>query len=297
MTVRVRLEKAWEYGIEKVILLCGLASLVFVILILTFLLKEGLRTFGVVAPLGFLFGRSWYPISSPPSFGILPLLCGTTAVTLGAAVITVPFGIAAAVYIAEVAPAGVKELLKAAIELLAAIPSVVIGFVGMLVVAPLVRHLFDLPTGQTAFTGALMLSLMAMPTTVSIAEDALRAVPARYREAALALGATHWEYIHRVALRAAAPGIVAAVMLGLGRVIGETMAVMMVTGNSAQIPHTLLQPVRTMTATIAAEMGETVKGSDHYAALFAIGIVLFALTFAVNLVADAFLHRSREGAR
>jgi len=177
--------------------------------------------------------------------------------------------------------------------LLAAIPSVVIGFLGMVIVAPFIGDLFDLPTGQTALSGAVMLSLMAMPTIVSIAEDAITAIPGKYREAALALGATRWEYICRIAVRAAAPGIVAAVMLGIGRVIGETMAVMMITGNSAQIPHSLLQPVRTMTATIAAEMGETVPGGDHYAALFAIGLVLFVITFFVNLVADVFLHKDR----
>lgn len=291
------LRAVWEFAIERAIVLSGLASIVFVVLIFTFLVKEGLGIFGQVSPLAFLGGRSWYPISSPPQFGILPLICGSVAVTLGAAVFAVPFGVASAIYIAEVAPPRARELLKTGIELLAAIPSVVIGFVGMLVVAPFVRETFHLSTGQTALTGSLMLSLMAMPTTVSIAEDALRAVPRRYKEAALALGATHWEYIHRVALRAAAPGIVAAVMLGIGRVIGETMAVMMLTGNSAQIPHTLLQPVRTLTATVAAEMGETVKGSEHYSALFAIGIVLFAITFAVNLVADAFLHRARGEAR
>lgn len=297
MDSRTPWTKTWEFLIEKAIWLSGLASIIFVLLIFTFLVKEGIGMVGVVKPLDFLLGHSWYPISSPPRFGILPLICGSLAVTIGAAILAIPFGVCSAIYIAEVAPPRAKEWLKTGIELLAAIPSVVIGFVGMLVVAPFIRHLFDLSTGQTALTGAAMLSLMAMPTTVSIAEDALTAVPKRYKEAALALGATHWEYIWRVALRAAAPGIVAAVMLGIGRVIGETMAVMMLTGNSAQIPHSLLQPVRTLTATIAAEMGETVKGSEHYAALFAIGLVLFAITFAVNLVADAFLHRNRVNTR
>jgi phosphate transport system permease protein len=297
MDSRKPLARIWEFVIEKAIWISGLASIVFVALIFVFLAKEGLRTFGFVKPLEFLLGRHWYPISTPPQFGILPLVLGSLAVTLGAAALAIPFGVASAIYIAEVAPPRTKEWLKTGIELLAAIPSVVIGFVGMLVVAPFIREAFHLSTGQTALTGSVMLSLMAMPTTVSIAEDALTAVPKRYKEAALALGATHWEYIWRVALKAAAPGIVAAVMLGIGRVIGETMAVMMLTGNSAQIPHTLLQPVRTLTATIAAEMGETVKGSDHYAALFAIGLVLFAITFAVNLVADLFLHRARGTTR
>ncbi|MGQ9731466.1 MAG: phosphate ABC transporter permease subunit PstC [Candidatus Zipacnadales bacterium] len=297
MSRRALLERVWEFVIEKLVWLSGLACILFVVLIFTFLMKEGVGVFATVAPLDFLTGREWHPISTPPKFGILPLLCGSLAVTLGAAAITIPLGVASAIYIAEVAPPRAKEVLKTGIELLAAIPSVVIGLVGMLIIAPMVRELFNLPTGQTALVGSLMLAFMAMPTTVSIAEDALTTVPQRYKEAALALGATHWEYIWRVGLRAAAPGIVAAIMLGIGRVIGETMAVMMVTGNAAQIPHSLLQPVRTMTATIAAEMGETVKGSDHYAALFAIGIVLFIITFLVNLVADAFLHRREAGPR
>ncbi|NCO33030.1 MAG: phosphate ABC transporter permease subunit PstC [Armatimonadetes bacterium CG2_30_59_28] len=293
MHQRSRFDSVREFIVEKTVLLSGLASIVFVLLIFVFLLKEGLRTFGIVSLEDFLLGRKWYPISSPPKFGILPLIGGTLAVTVGATLLSVPFGIASAFYIAEVAGPRMKEMLKTGIELLAAIPSVVIGFLGMVIVAPFIGDLFDLPTGQTALSGAVMLSLMAMPTIVSIAEDAITAIPGKYREAALALGATRWEYICRIAVRAAAPGIVAAVMLGIGRVIGETMAVMMITGNSAQIPHSLLQPVRTMTATIAAEMGETVPGGDHYAALFAIGLVLFVITFFVNLVADVFLHKDR----
>lgn len=297
MPLRTRLTLISEFFIEKAIFFAGLACILFVALIFFFLMREGLQTFSHVSLTDFLFGHKWYPISDPPKFGILPLILGSGLVTLGAALLGVPFGIASAIYISEVAPPRIKEVLKTGIELLAAIPSVVIGFVGIVVVVPFLRSAFHLPTGQTALAGALMLSLMAMPTTVSIAEDALSSVPRRYREAALALGATHWEYIYRVALRAAAPGIVAAVMLGIGRVIGETMAVMMVTGNAARIPHSFLQPIRTMTATIAAEMGETVKGSEHYAALFAIGIVLFAITFLVNFAADSFLHRSRQTLR
>ena len=294
---RSKLERAWEFLIEKLIALSGLACIIFVILIFTFLVKEGIGVFKTVGLGEFVGGKAWYPISDPPKFGILALIWGSLSVTIGAAAISIPLGVASAVYIAEVAPPKVKEWLKTGIELLAAIPRVVIGFVGMLVVAPFVGDLFNLPIGQTALTGSLMLSLMAMPTTVSIAEDAITAVPKGYKEAALALGATRWEYIWRVCLRAAGPGIVAAVMLGIGRVIGETMAVMMITGNAAQIKLSLLVPVRTMTATIAAEMGETVKGSDHYAALFGIAIVLFAITFIVNLIADAFLQKGRGGAR
>ncbi len=288
----MNIRKVREAIIEKVIFASGITSIVFVVLIFLFLIKEGLAVFTFVNPFQFLFGQNWYPISDPPSFGILPLVIGSVVVTLGAAVLSVPIGIASALYIAEIAPKAVKEVLKAGIELLAAIPSVVIGFIGMVTLAPVIKGLFGLPTGLTAFSGSITLAFMAMPTIVSIAEDAITAVPRQYREAAIAMGATKWQTTWRIVAYAARPGMLAAVMLGLGRVIGETMAVMMVTGNAALIPHSILQPVRTLTATIAAEMGETVQGGDHYAALFAIGIVLFVITFLINGVADLYLHRS-----
>lgn len=284
----------FEFIIEKAILLSGVLAIAFVVLIFLFLLKEGLSIFKSASIREFLFGKNWYPISEPPSFGILPLILGSFFVTLGAIIISVPLSIASAVYIAEVAPARIKEYLKSGIELLAAIPSVVLGFIGLLVLSPVIKKIFHLPTGLTALTGALMLAFMAMPTIVTITEDALNNVPKRYKEAALSLGATHWQAIYRVILKAATPGILAAVMLGIGRVIGETMVVMMVTGNAALIPHSLLQPVRTMTATIAAEMGETVQGSPHYFALFSIGIALFIITFIVNLTADIFLNKEKR---
>ncbi|MEN6386604.1 MAG: phosphate ABC transporter permease subunit PstC, partial [Phycisphaerales bacterium] len=285
------MRKIKEFLIEKLILLCGLASIFFVILIFIFLLKEGLAVFKSVSVSKFLFGSKWYPISEPPQLGILPLILGSLVVTLGAAVISIPIGVGSAIYIAEVAPAKLKEILKAGIELLAAIPSVVLGFIGMVTLVPWVKNIFHLPTGLTALSGSIMLAFMAMPTIVSIAEDALYSVPKSYKEGALALGATQWQAIWRVMLPAASSGILAAVMLGIGRVIGETMAVMMITGNSAIIPHSILQPVRTLTATIAAEMGEAVVGSEHYFALFAIGIVLFVISFGINVTADIFLHR------
>lgn len=283
-----------EFIIEKAIFISGILAIAFVVLIFVFLLKEGLSIFKEVNPKDFLFGRKWYPISDPPSFGILPLIMGSVFVTLGAIVISVPLSIASAIYIACVAPPRLKEYLKSGIELLAAIPSVVLGFIGLLVLSPLIKKIFHLPTGLTALTGSLMLAFMAMPTIVTITEDALNSVPKRYKEAALALGATHWQAIYRIITRAAAPGIIAAIMLGIGRVIGETMVVMMITGNAALIPHSLLQPVRTMTATIAAEMGETVQASPHYFALFSIGIVLFVITFIVNFLADLFLRGKRS---
>ena len=285
------LKKLREFCIEKTIYLCGFTSIVFVLLIFIFLAKEGFSLFKTVSILDFLTGRKWYPISDPPSFGILPLILGSVFVTLGATFIAVPIGVASAIYIAEIASPKIKEILKSGIELLAAIPSVVVGFIGMTTIVPFVKTFLHLPTGLTAFSGSVMLAFMAMPTIVSVAEDAITAVPKQYKEAAIALGATQWQAIWRVVLKASSSGIVAAIMLGIGRVIGETMAVMMVTGNAARIPHSLFQPVRTLTATIAAEMGETVQGSDHYFALFTIGIVLFIITFIINLIADFAVNR------
>jgi phosphate transport system permease protein len=285
------MRKFKEFLIEKLIFICGIASIFFVVLIFLFLTKEGLAVFKYVNPIDFLMGKSWYPISEPAQLGILPLIFGSLMVTLGAAIISIPIGIACAVYIAEIAPSKIKEVLKAGIELLAAIPSVVLGFIGMVTLVPWVKTVFHLPTGLTALSGSIILAFMAMPTIVSIAEDALYSVPKSYKEGAFALGATHWQTIYRVLLPAASSGIVAAVMLGIGRVIGETMAVMMITGNAAVIPQSILVPVRTLTATIAAEMGEAVVGSEHYFALFAIGIVLFIMSFIINVTADLFLHK------
>ena len=285
------MRKLKEFFIQKLILICGLASIFFVVLIFLFLTKEGLALFKSVSPANFLLGKSWYPISEPARLGILPLIFGSLLVTLGAAIISIPIGVACAVYIAEIAPQKIKEVLKAGVELLAAIPSVVLGFIGMVTLVPWVRSTFNLPTGLTALSGSIILAFMAMPTIVSVAEDALYSVPKSYKEGAFALGATHWQTIYRVLLPAASSGIVAAVMLGIGRVIGETMAVMMITGNAAVIPQSILVPVRTLTATIAAEMGEAVVGSEHYFALFAIGIVLFIMSFIVNITADLFLHK------
>jgi len=285
------MRKIKEFIVEKLVLLCGFTSIIFVALIFLFLLKEGLALFKTVSPFNLLFGKNWYPISEPAQLGILPLILGSLLVTVGAALISIPIGVGCAIYIAEIAPVKIKEMLKAGIELLAAIPSVVLGFIGMVTLVPLVKNIFHLPTGLTALSGSIMLAFMAMPTIVSVAEDALYSVPKNYKEGAFALGANHWQTIWRVELPVASSGILAAVMLGIGRVIGETMAVMMITGNAAVIPHSILTPVRTLTATIAAEMGEAVVGSEHYFALFAIGIVLFVISFAINVTADLFLHR------
>jgi len=286
--------KIREFIIEKLIFFSGLASVVFVALIFFFLLKEGASLFKSVGLPEFLSGRYWYPISDPPKLGILPLILGSLLVTAGAVVLAVPLGIASAFYIAEVAPPGLRTLLKSCVEILSAIPSVVLGFIGMVTLVPFIKKLFGIPTGLTALTGSIMLAFMALPTIISISEDAINSVPREYKAGAIALGATHWQTLNRVVIHGAMPGIIAASMLGIGRVFGETMAVMMVTGNAAVIPKSLLQPVRTLTATIAAEMGEAVRGSEHYYALFAIGIVLFVISFLINVTADLFLNRGKR---
>ena len=288
------LRKVKEFLIERLIFASGVASIVFVALIFIFLLKEGVFLFKSIGLSDFLAGQHWYPISEPPRLGILPLILGSLLVTLGAVVISVPLGIGCAFYIAEVAHPKLRDYFKSCIEILSAIPSVVLGFIGMVTLVPFVKFLFNIPTGLTAMSGSIMLAFMALPTIISISEDAINAVPRQYKEGAIALGATHWQTLYRVVIHGAMPGIIAASMLGIGRVIGETMAVMMITGNSAVIPHTLLQPVRTLTATIAAEMGETVRGSAHYQALFAIGIALFIISFAINVTADIFLHKEKR---
>jgi len=283
-----------EFAIEALIKMIGFSAIGFVLLIFLFLLREGLPVFSEV-PLGNLFGTRWYPTFN--LFGTLPSILGSALVTVTAILMALPLGVATAVFVREMAPAWAREVLKPIIEILAGIPSVVLGFFGMTLVAPFIRESLGAPTGLTAFTGALILAYMALPTIVSVAEDALDAVPKSYRDAGLAMGATQWQTIWRVVVPAARSGIVTAVMLGMGRAIGETMAVMMVTGNAARVPLTLdslFRPVRTMTATIAAEMGEVAQGSVHYHALFGIGVILFALTFLINLAAASTMFKKKR---
>lgn len=264
-------------------------SLFIMLLIFVFLFREA-APFAKDPGLSHLLAKKWAPVSLlSPQFGIIPLVTGSLLVTILATLIAVPFGICAAVYIAEVARPVEREILKPLVELLAAIPSIVLGFFGLVVLAPVIKSVFGIPTGLTAFTGAVLLALMAIPTIVSISEDAIRSVPRSYREASTAVGATDMQTIWRVTVPAALPGIVAAIMLGMGRVIGETMAVLMVTGNAAVITADPFNSVRTMTATIAAEMGEVIFGSTHYQALFCIGIILLLATFILNLVAQRVL--------
>jgi phosphate transport system permease protein len=283
-----------EFAVEAFIRILGFSSIAFVVLIFLFLLREGTPLFFEVS-LDNLFSTRWYPTFD--LFGTLPLILGSILVTVTAIAIAVPLGVATAVYVREVAPGWAREILKPLIEVLAGIPSVVLGFFGMTLLAPLVRETLGVATGLTAFTGALLLAYMALPTIISVAEDALDAVPKSYRDAGLAMGATQWQTIWRVVVPAARSGIIVAVMLGLGRAIGETMAVMMVTGNAARMPlspDSIFRPARTMTATIAAEMGEVAQGSTHYHALFGIGIILFVLTFVINLAAASSVFRKQR---
>lgn len=280
--------------IELCIRLSGLLVVLFVFLIFLFLLKDSLALFRQYPVAKFLFGTQWLPISDPPQFGVVPLLLGSIYVTAWAILICVPLGVASAMFIAEVAPKVLKHVLKSLVEILAAIPSVVLGFLGIIWLGPFLRNTFHLPTGMCGLTGSLLLAFMALPTIISISEDALTGVPRAYREAAFGLGATRWQTLWRILLPAAAPGILAAIMLGIGRVVGETMVVLMVTGNAPVMPTSIMQALRTLTATIAGEMGETVGGSEHYYALFAVGLVLFIITFSINFLADLFLRRARK---
>lgn len=297
MRITKKKKQGWqEYILPRLIKVSGYSAIVFVALIFFFLLREGLPTLAEVK-LGDLFNKRWYPIEA--YFGILPLLTGSLIITLGAMVIALPFGIGTAIFMSEVAPRWLRDFLKPLVELLGGLPSVVLGFLGILILSPFLRTFLGLPTGLTALAGALLLGGIAVPTIVSIAEDALDAVPYTYREGAWAMGATRWQTIWRVTLPAARSGVLTAVMLGVGRAIGETMVVMMVTGNAPVIAlaiDSILHPVRTMTATIAAEMGEVASGSVHYHILFFIGLILFLISLFVNIVASTVVFKSRKRA-
>jgi phosphate transport system permease protein len=289
----MNLKRLQDQLARNVITASAAITILTLALIFLFLLRDTLPVFQHVPLRQFLFGHEWEPLPPQEMFGTLPLIMGSIWVTLGAIVIALPIGVCCAVYLGEVAPRRIREPLKSLIEILAGIPSVVLGFLGLVLLAPWIKAIFHTNTGLTALTGSVMLALMAMPTIISIAEDALAAVPREYRDGSLALGATKLQTIWRTLVPAAKSGILAAVMLGIGRAVGETMAVMMVTGNARVIPHSILDPVRTMTATIAAEMGETVHYSPHYHSLFGIGLVLFLMTFVLNTVADAVTQRAR----
>ena len=285
-----------EFIITRISALSGYSAMLFVALIFYFLLREGVPALGEVK-LSTLFSTRWYPIED--YYGILPLITGSLIITIGATLISVPFGLATAIYIAEIAPRWMREILKPLVELLGGIPSVVLGFLGILLLSNFLRVSMNLPTGLTALGGSLLLAAVALPTVVSVSEDALDTVPRSYREGAWALGATQWQTIWRVTLPAAKSGVLTAIMLGVGRTIGETMVVLMVTGNApvmALTPAALFHPARTMTATIAAEMGEVANGSTHYHVLFFIGMVLFLISLAVNIAASSVVFRTKKRA-
>ena len=270
------------------------ASVTILFLIMLFLFKEGLPIFKTVTVKEFIFGGFWYPTSDPADFGIFPLIVASLSVTALSAALSIPLGVLTAIYLSEIATYRVGEIVKPVVELLAAIPSVVIGFFGMVVVAPFLQRMFDIPTGLNLFNASLMLAFMAVPTISSISEDAIHSVPVALREASLALGATQFETIVRVVIPAAISGISTAVILGMSRAIGETMVVLMVAGGAAMVPESIFDPVRPMPASIAAEMGEAPIGGDHYYALFATGIVLFLFTLLFNIVADYIANKYRQ---
>lgn len=309
---RSPLADLWEKLITGWIYFCGILSIIFVILIFAFVFKEALPLLQEY-PIGrFLFGKEWLPISDPPSFGLIPLLLSSLLVTIGAIVIAIPLGLMSAIFIGEIASPRLRDLFKPAVELLAAIPSVVLGFFGAAILGPFLFETFHYGVSpKTLLAGSLTLAIMAIPTIATISEDAISAVPQELRQGSLGLGATRWETIRHVVLPAASSGIVAAIMLGVGRAIGETMVVLMITGNGvgASLDAMSNSPIalftkffpaygeicRTITATIAGEMGEAVKGGAHYRALFLLGVVLFGITFVINLIADTALRKAQKG--
>ncbi len=283
-----------EIIIKNMFAVLAFLSVLLLGLIVVFLFREGVPLFQHVSVSKFIFGQAWYPTYDPPEYGIWPLIIGSLVVTFFACLIAVPLGVLSAVYISEIAPMSIKEALKAIIELLAGLPSVVLGFFGMVIVAPWLQETFDLPTGLNIVNASVMLAIMAIPTISSISEDALYAVPREFKEASYALGATKYETIIKVIIPSALSGISTAVILGMARVMGETMVVLMVAGGAAAIPESIFDPVRPMPASIAAEMGEAPFGSGHYQALFATGIVLFVFTLVFNLIADYISNKFKE---
>lgn len=283
-----------EKTIKGLFFVVALASITTLALIVIFLFMEGLPIFKKVSVGDFLFGRLWYPTAASPKFGILPLILASLGVTAVSSILSIPLGVMTALYLAEVASSKVREVVKPVVELLAALPSVVIGFFGMVLVAPFLQDTLGVAVGLNLFNASLMLAFMSVPTICSISEDAVFSVPRELREASLALGATHWETIWRVVVPAAISGISTAVILGMSRAMGETMVVLMVAGGAAMIPGSIFDPVRPLPASIAAEMAEAPFRGDHYYALFATGIVLFLFTLLFNLIAEHFAHKYRQ---
>ena len=293
-----RRNAAWYIDklVQVLVFAGGISAIVLIVGIFVFITREGLGfVFGRLDLVEFFTSPRWRPTSDHnPTYGALALIAGTASVTGLAMLVAVPFSVGAAIFIAEFATGKLRETLKVLVELLAAIPSVVWGFIGLSIMNPLIIKLFDVPVGLNVLNAGILLGLMAAPIMTTIAEDALKAVPDGYREAAEALGATRWQVTYKVVLPAAKNGLVAAILLGVGRAFGETMAVLMASGHSVHIPTSIFDSVRALTATIAAELGETAVGSDHYQALFALGIFLFIITFTVNLTADLVVRGIRK---
>ncbi|MFT7169257.1 MAG: phosphate transport system permease protein [Paracoccaceae bacterium] len=283
----------WDRVAQGVIFLGGISAIVFVLAIFLFIAREGLGFAVAELDLGYFFSSpNWRPTSEEnPTYGALALIAGTASVTGLAMLVAVPFALGSAVYIGEFATGKTRETLKVLVELLAATPSVVWGFIGMTILNPLIIEVFDVPVGLTVLNAGVILGLMAAPIMATIAEDALKAVPDSYREAAEAMGATRWQVIRQVVIPSAKNGLVAAVLLGVGRGFGETMAVLMASGHSVNMPTSVFDSVRALTATIASELGETANGSDHYRVLFTLGIFLFMVTFIINLLADVLVRK------
>lgn len=279
---------------KSLFFLVATASIAILFMIMAFLFMEGLPILKTTSLSDFVFGKYWYPTSDPPEFGIFPLIVASLAVTALSSLIAIPLGVMTAIYVAELASRRVAELVKPLMELLAALPSVVIGFFGMVVVAPFLQNTLNVATGLNLFNAAIMLAFMSVPTICSLSEDAIHSVPGALREGSLALGATHWETIRRVVVPASLSGICTAVILGMSRAIGETMVVLMVAGGAAMLPRSVFSPVRPLPASIAAEMAEAPFRGDHYYALFATGIVLFLFTLMFNVIADHIAHRYRQ---
>ncbi len=292
-----RRDAAWyaDRAAQVVVFVGGISAIVFIIGIFVFVTKEGLNF--VLGPLSlgeFFTSIAWRPTSNDPTYGALALIAGTASVTGFAMLLSVPLALGAALFIAEFATGKVRETLKVLVEMLAAIPSVVWGFIGMSIMHPLITQVFDVPMGLNVLNAGLILGLMAAPIMTTIAEDALKAVPDTYREAAEALGATRWEVILKVVIPASKSGLLAAVLLGVGRGFGETMAVLMASGHAINLPTSPFDSVRALTATIAAELGDTVTGGDHWGSLFTLGILLFVVTFLINLTADIVVRGVRK---
>lgn len=294
---RITLSWLVDKTAQLILFIAGISAILFILSIIIFVFEQGLGfLIREVDLVEFFTSPYWEPTDDDePSYGVLALVAGTASVTGLAMLVAIPFSLGAAIYISEFATGKTREVLKILVELLAAIPSVVWGFIGLSIMNPLIIKLFDVPVGLNVLNAGIILGLMAAPIMTSIAEDALKAVPDRYREAAEALGATRWELIYKTVLPAARNGLLGAVLLGVGRGFGETMAVLMATGHSINIPTSVFDSVRALTATIAAELGETAQGSDHYQALFAIGILLFTITFIINLIADLVIRDTRKG--